>query len=54
MVKDAILPDFLSGEGGVVPYFPGELDTLLRRHAPPVLLLGGVPILNCTVNTRQK
>lgn len=43
------LPDFLSGDGGVVPYLLGELDKLPRLHDPGMLALpGGVPILNCT------
>ena len=39
------LPDFLKGDGGVVPYLPVEFETLLLLHVPPELL-GGVPILN--------
>ena len=44
-----ILPDFFSGDGGVVPNLLGEFDTLLLLQDPGLPAgPGGVPILNCT------
>lgn len=47
LVQD--LPDFFSGEGGVVPNLLGEFDTLPLLQDPGLAVaLGGVPILNWT------